>query len=76
MDTVLSRVEKGNNKQLHDIVQKYSSAEISRQQYTHIPGFEYQERNQFIFMFKFSLKIENNVVVVYIKQGNNCPHRC
>ena len=64
MDTVLSRVEKGNNKQLHDIVQKYSSAEISREQYTRILGFKYQERNHLIFMSIFALKIENNVVLL------------
>jgi len=37
MDTVLSRVDKGNNKQLHDIVQEYSSGEISREPRTESP---------------------------------------
>jgi hypothetical protein len=64
MDTVLSRVEKGNNKQLHDIVQEYSSGDISREQYTRILGFKYQERNHLIFMYIFALKIENSVVLL------------
>ena len=46
MDTVLpqSRVEKNKDKHLHDMVQKYSSGEISRKQYT--PGFKYQARTE------------------------------
>jgi hypothetical protein len=46
MDTVLpqSRVEKNKDKHLHNMVQKYSSVEISREQYT--PGFKYQARTE------------------------------
>ena len=44
MDTVLaqSRVEIDKDKHLHDMVQKYSSGEISREQYTRTLGFKYQ----------------------------------
>jgi len=45
MDTVLSMVEKDNDIQMHDMVQKYSSGEMSREQYTRILGFKYQEWN-------------------------------
>jgi hypothetical protein len=46
IDTVLpqSRVENDKDKQLHDMVQKYSSGEISREQYTRTLGFKYQAR--------------------------------
>ena len=48
MDTVLpqSRMEKDNflDKHLYDMVQKYSSGEISREQYTSTLGFKYQAR--------------------------------
>jgi hypothetical protein len=48
------------NKQLHDIVQKYSSGEISREQYTRALGFKYQARTEswdyhLIFMYIFAL---------------------
>ena len=48
MDPVLpqSRVEKDKDKQLYDMVQKYSSGEISREQYTRIFGFKYQARTE------------------------------
>jgi hypothetical protein len=48
IDTVLpqSSVEKDKNKQLHDIVQKYSSGEISREQYTRALGFKYHARTE------------------------------
>ena len=48
MDTVLpqSSVEKDKDKQLHDIVQKYSSGEISREQYTRALGLKYQARTE------------------------------
>jgi hypothetical protein len=44
MDTILPqcRVEKDEDKQLHDTVQKYSSGEISPEQYTCTLGFKYQ----------------------------------
>jgi hypothetical protein len=48
MDTVLpqSRVEKNKNKHLHDMVQKYSSGEISREQYIRTSELKTkQERN-------------------------------
>ena len=47
MDTVLpqSRIERDKDKQLHDMVQKYSSGEVSREQYTRI-GFKYQSRTE------------------------------
>ena len=58
MDTVLSRVEKGNNKQLHDIVQKYSSGEISRE-----PVFlGLNAKNGITYIF--ALKIENRAVLL------------
>ena len=48
MDTVLpqSRVEKNKNKHLHDMVQKYYSGEISREEYTRTLGFKYQARTE------------------------------
>ena len=62
MDTVLpqSSVEKDKDKQLHDIVQKYSSREISREQYTRALKFKYQARTELwdyhlIFMYIFTL---------------------
>jgi hypothetical protein len=47
MDTVLpqSRIERNKDKQLHDMVQKYSSGEVSREQYNRI-GFKYQSRTE------------------------------
>jgi len=47
MDTVLpqSRLEK--DKHLHDMVQKYSSGEISREHYTRALGFKYQEERNY-----------------------------
>jgi len=48
MDTVLpqSRVEKNKDKHLHDMIQKYSSGEISREQSTRTLGFKYQARTE------------------------------
>jgi hypothetical protein len=48
MDTVLpqSRVEKNKVKQLHDMVQKSSSGDTSREQYTGTLGFKYQARTE------------------------------
>jgi len=48
MDTVLPQimVEKDKDKQLYDMVQKYSSGEISREQYTCPLGFKYQTRTE------------------------------
>jgi hypothetical protein len=48
MDTVLpqSRVERDKDKQLYDMVQKYSSGEISREEYTYTLGFKYQTRTE------------------------------
>jgi hypothetical protein len=48
MGTVLpqSRVEKDKDRHLHDMVQKYSSVEISREQYTRTLGFKYQARTE------------------------------
>jgi hypothetical protein len=52
MDTVLSqyRVENDKDKHLYDIVQKYYSGEISREQYTRTIGFKcgfkYQARTE------------------------------
>jgi hypothetical protein len=37
-----SRVEIDKDKHLHDMVQKYSSGEISREQYTRTLGLKYQ----------------------------------
>ena len=47
MYTVLSqfRIERDKDKQLHDMVQKYSSGKISREQFTRI-GFKYQSRTE------------------------------
>ena len=44
MNTVLpqSRMEKNKDQHLHDMVQKYSNGEISREQYTSTLGFRYQ----------------------------------
>ena len=44
MDTVIpqSRMKKEKDKHLHDMVQKYSSGAISREQYIHTLGFKYQ----------------------------------
>jgi hypothetical protein len=39
-----SGVEKNNDKRLHNMVQKYSSVEISREQYTRTLGFKYGTR--------------------------------
>jgi hypothetical protein len=52
MDRVLpqSRVEKDKDKQLHVMVKKYSSGEISCEQYTRTLGFKYQ-------IFALKLKI-------------------
>ena len=46
MDTVLpqSRVKKDKDKQLYDMVQIYSSSEISCEQYTRTLGSKYQSR--------------------------------
>jgi hypothetical protein len=46
MDTVLpqSRMEKDKDKHLHDMVQKYFSGEISREQYIRTLEFKYQAR--------------------------------
>jgi hypothetical protein len=46
MDTVLpqSRVENDKDKQLYDMVQIYSSGEISCEQYTRTLGFKCQSR--------------------------------
>ena len=43
MDTVLpqSRVKKDKDKQLYDMVQKYSNGEIAREQYTRTLWFKY-----------------------------------
>ena len=67
MDTVLpqSRVKKDKDKQLYDMVQIYSSGEISREQYTRILEFKYQARAELwdyhlIFMYILALKIENS----------------
>jgi len=48
MDTVLpqSRVEKDEDKHLHDMVQKYSSGAISREQYIRTLEFKYQARTE------------------------------
>jgi hypothetical protein len=48
VDTVLpkSRVENDKDKQLHDMVQKYSSGEIYHEQYTSTLGFRYQVRTE------------------------------
>jgi hypothetical protein len=48
VDTVLpkSRVENDKDKQLHDMVQKYSSGEIYHEQYTSTLGFRYQARTE------------------------------
>ena len=48
MHTVLprSRVEKDKDKHLDDMDQKYSSDEISCEQYTRALGFKYQERTK------------------------------
>ena len=60
MDTVLpqSSVENDKDIQLHDMVHKYSSGIISREQYTR----KYQARTEFwdyhlIFMYVFALNI-------------------
>jgi hypothetical protein len=37
-------VENDKDKQLHNMVQKYSNGEISREQYTRTLGFKYQAR--------------------------------
>jgi len=64
MDTVLpqSSVEKNkdNYKHLHDMVQIYSSGEISRKQYTRTLGFKYQARTELwdyhlILLYRFAL---------------------
>ena len=42
MDTILPQSRVENDKQLHDIVQKYSSGEISDEQYIRTIGFKYK----------------------------------
>jgi hypothetical protein len=48
MDAVLSQsqVEKNNDKHLHDMIQKYSSGEISREQYTRTLEIKNQTRTE------------------------------
>ena len=70
MDTVLpqSSVDKNKDKHLHNMVQKYSSVEISREQYT--PGFKYQTRTELwdyhlIFMYIFAIYTFNIALIFY-----------
>jgi hypothetical protein len=48
VETVLpkSRVENDKDKQLHDMVQKYSRGDIPHEQYTSTLGIRYQERTE------------------------------
>ena len=63
MDTILPqcRVEKDEDEQLHDTVQKYSSGEISPEQYTCTLGFKYQTSTE---LWDYSAEF------FYIKQDN------